>query len=187
MKEPAETEKTRVHLPELAPQSHAENTKVKTAELEGKKNKKRQSTRRVGSGRARNRTGKNAASTAHNNAASNAALSSGGNKKKRDPPRKRHPPPSVTATASSAAMENISNGMDLAGAAAGENTESDLSDVGEIAAAAAADSDSYCSSDVLPLNHVWDWEEWDEYGMWRPPPGHEEKLLKKQGGLDNLS
>ena len=62
------------------------------------------------------------------------------------------------------------------------STESDLSDVGEIAAAAAADSDSYCSSDVLPLNHVWDWEEWDEYGMWRPPPGHEEKLLKKQGG-----
>ena len=98
----------------------------------------------------------------------------------RDPPRKRHPPPSVTATASSAAMENITNGMDFAD---GHSSESDLSDVGEIAAAAAADSDSYCSSDVLPLNHVWDWEEWDEYGMWRPPPGHEEKLLKKQGGF----
>ena len=67
------------------------------------------------------------------------------------------------------------------------STESDLSDVGEIAAAAAADSDSYCSSDVLPLNHVWDWEEWDEYGIWRPPPGHEEKLLKKQGGMVHVS
>ena len=63
------------------------------------------------------------------------------------------------------------------------STESDLSDVGEIAAAAAADSDSYCSSDVLPLNHVWDWEEWDEYGVWRPPPEHEERLLKKQARM----
>ena len=151
-----------------------------SSDHEGKKSKKRHSTRRLGSGRARNKMGKiTTSSTTSNATPSNAVPSGGGGKKRRDPPRKRHPPPSVTATASTAAMENISNGMDLAG----DSTESDLSDVGEIAAAAAADSDSYCSSDVLPLNHVWDWEEWDEYGMWRPPPGHEEKLLKKQGDL----
>ena len=78
--DPPETEKTRVHLPELASLSPPKNKMVD--QHEGKKSKKRHSTRRIGSGRARNRAGKNAASATFNTSASNA-VSGGGNKKKR--------------------------------------------------------------------------------------------------------
>ncbi len=40
--------------------------------------------------------------------------------------------------------------------------------------------ESYHSSDVLPLNHVTDWDEWEKTGAWFPPPEHAEKMRKKK-------
>jgi hypothetical protein len=43
-----------------------------------------------------------------------------------------------------------------------------------------SDADSYSSSDCLPLNHVWDWEEWNDTGAWLPPPEHVDKMKRKE-------